>query len=250
MTRLVIVFLLALLALIVGIGIYQAIRISRLVNMGKALANSAQPFEQHPPKSSASILVIGDSSAVGVGASQPADSIAGLLGHRYPNATITNRGISGLRVAGLLSALRSQLIKPDEHFGLILIQIGGNDTTHLTNYAQVETDLSAALELVKKSSASVALMSTGNFATVHFFPTPLNYYFGHRSKVMRDLFVRLAADKGVAYVDLYEPLGQNHFEKDPDHFYAADMFHLNSYGYEWWFTKVSQTIDTAGIKLP
>lgn len=43
------------------------------------LARQSQPFEASPQNAGASLLVVGDSTAVGTGASSPAASLAGLL---------------------------------------------------------------------------------------------------------------------------------------------------------------------------
>ena len=91
-----------LLGVVLAVVLYQAIRIRRLVLIGVDLAATAVAYEQHPENPALSILVVGDSSAIGVGASAPGESVAGRLGEYFPTATIQNRGISGQRLADLL----------------------------------------------------------------------------------------------------------------------------------------------------
>ncbi|MDP2587187.1 MAG: SGNH/GDSL hydrolase family protein, partial [bacterium] len=67
------------LGVILVVTLYQTLRIRRLISIGKELAASAVAYEQVPARADRSILVVGDSSAIGVGAGMPEESVAGRL---------------------------------------------------------------------------------------------------------------------------------------------------------------------------
>lgn len=250
MTRLVLLALAVLVLVLLVIGIYQAIRISRLVNTGHELAATAKPYEQRPATPTATIVVTGDSSAVGVGAATQQESVAGRLGQRYPSASIENTGHNGERVSGLLVKLQQRTAEnPTKRYDLVLLQIGGNDLIRRTSYTDLERDLPLLLDEAKKLSDQIVLINGGNYRHIPMFPWPIDLYMDRRSRLGRDLFSRIAAQKGVAYVDLYRPARE---ERDRDHRadYAADQFHLNGTGYAWWFDGIVRTIDAAGYAVP
>jgi len=259
MTRFVLLALALLLLVLIAIGTYQAIRIKRLVNIGQDLATAAKPYEQRPATPTSTILVTGDSSAVGVGAATPQESVAGRLGQRYPSATIENTGHNGERVGGLLQKLievnqggssTEPVAKPDakKPYDLVLLQIGGNDLIHRTPFADLERDLPLLLDQAKKLSDQIVLINGGNYRHIPMFPWPANLYFDRQSRLGMELFSRIAQEKGVAYVELYKPAAQ---DRDRNHKadYAADQFHLNGTGYAWWFDGIVKAIENAGYKI-
>jgi len=120
----------------------QYLRSRYYVRIGIGLAEQAVAYEQHPAAPSARILVIGDSTAVGTGATTPQDSTAGLLGRDYPAAEIINRGVNGSRVADLTTRFAEFT---NDEFDVVLVQIGGNDIVRFTDYAALEQNLHTVL---------------------------------------------------------------------------------------------------------
>ena len=244
MTKIV---LLGFLGVALIIGIYQAIRITRLINAGKELARTTKAYEQHPSSPTSNVLVIGDSSAVGVGAGSPEESVAGRLGVDHPAMAITNQAVNGRRVADLWQNFNP----PDtEHYDLVLIQIGGNDTLKLTDYGSLREQLPVVLERASSIGNNVALISSGNFVAAPLFPWPVDRYLGYRSKQVRDVFAELSQQAGVAYVDLYRSTHETLSRENLDRDYAADGFHLSSRGYAYWYEQLVKTLQEDGIVLP
>jgi hypothetical protein len=66
------------------------------------LIKKTVPFSRSEPQAVFKILVLGDSTAFGTGATHPEDSTAGRLAARYPRASVTDLAVNGLRIAGLL----------------------------------------------------------------------------------------------------------------------------------------------------
>ncbi len=119
-------FLLFLLVLLVVVG-YETIQTRKLIAIGVGLADNAVPFERILPDAEMQILVIGDSTAVGTGAQTPEASLAGLVGQTFPDASVRNLGVNGARTADLIPRLEKI---QDQHFDLLMLHIGGNDTVY------------------------------------------------------------------------------------------------------------------------
>lgn len=117
----------------------------RLIAIGLKLADNAIPFSRDA--SGPKILVIGDSTAVGTGASASSTSLAGLLGSHYPSASIENRGINGSKTRDLLT--RNDL--SGDRYDLIMIHIGGNDTVRFTNLDELTKDIALVIDDAKNT---------------------------------------------------------------------------------------------------
>ena len=68
------------------------------------LARASEPLQRPVHEADARLLIVGDSTAVGTGASAPQTSLAGLLANAYPSLHIENRGRDGATFAELRSA--------------------------------------------------------------------------------------------------------------------------------------------------
>lgn len=230
------------LAIVLGIIVIEYFHTRRLIGIGTELANKAVAFEAHPASPTQHFLVVGDSSAVGVGSVSPEGSVAGRLGADFPQADITNHGVSGSKVADLLSQLKG--LDQGAQYDLILIQIGGNDIVRRTPYANLERDLPQALKLATAHSDNVVLLTSGNVGTSRLLPYGTRWFFTLRTQQVRRIFQRITKEYGVHYVDLYRARSEDPYAHDPEKYYAPDFFHPSAEGYGDWYTFVKATIDT------
>jgi hypothetical protein len=97
----------------------------------RALTSASEVFEQHPSNATLRLLVVGDSTAVGTGASSPAGSVAGLLGSRYPKLWVDN----GARDGAKFDEVPAQVATANnaEGYDVVLICAGGNDVMRGTD---------------------------------------------------------------------------------------------------------------------
>lgn len=225
---------LIILILVAGFIAWDYYETQRLTAIGVALANKAIPFSQ--VASSPKILVVGDSTAVGTGASSSSTSLSGLLGAFYPSASIENRGVNGSKTSDLLK--RNDL--HGEHFDLVMIHIGGNDTVRFTNLVELEKDIALVVDSAKKLSNHVIIVSTGNVGTARLLPLGTRWAFAIRTRQVRDIFNRVSSNKGTTYVDLFREPAVDPFAKDPTTYYASDSFHPSDTGYADWFSLISK----------
>ena len=234
--------LLLMLAVFIAGAVVNTLRTNHLITVGVEQVMRTIPFEAHPPSAEQRFLVIGDSSAVGVGSDTPRGTIAGRLGHDFPTADITNLGVSGSKTADLIPRL--QALEPSAHYDLMLIQIGGNDIVRRTPYAKLEKSLPQVLELAKQHADHVVLLTSGNVGTSKLLPYGTRWIFTMRTKKVRKIFMRITAEHDVRYVDLYRRKPWDPYAQDADRFYSPDYFHPSADGYGDWYVLVKETLDS------
>lgn len=225
--------------IIVFYTLFQYLLLQKRIEVGLDMAKQTIAYTQAPPDAQQRILVIGDSTAVGVGADNPIRSVAGRLGADYPNAEIVNRGVSGLRIHGLREKLQSM---QGEKFDLILINIGGNDIVNFTSRKSIEHDLPEVLDLANEMAPRVVVVTSGNVGTAPALPLGIRWVWGIRTRQVREIFLRFTKEKQVKYVDLYQSRKDDVFSTDPKKYYAIDSFHPSSEGYAVWYKNIGPTI--------
>jgi len=211
--------------------IYRASQIAE-----KTIAHNI-PYEQHPHNPSMYILVAGDSSAAGVGAITPKESIAGRLGQKYPDADLLNIGVSGAQIEDLLNVLKTQ----KKHYDLILLQIGANDVTHFSSYQTIRKGITEVLAISDQLGTKTVLLTSGDLGVIPIFHWPLSWIMTDRTRKVRDIFVEESSKyNSVSYIDLFYELKRNRVNLTNS--YAPDSFHLNEKGYEVYYHFVEEKL--------
>ncbi len=210
------------------------------------LVERSQAFQVSPAQVGLRLLVVGDSTAVGTGASEPSQSLPGLAAAAFPKLLIQNRGVNGARYRQVLEQLRAS----DEHFDYVLIMAGGNDVIRLTGADTLRTEIGQALaragELVGELPGHVILMPSGNIGNAPLFFPPVSWLMAHRSRELHRMIraAVAAAAPGVVYVDLYKEADNDPFVQQPS-LNAADGLHPSSSGYRQWWGELQQQADLA-----
>jgi lysophospholipase L1-like esterase len=211
--------------------------IYRAIHISEKIIAATVPYEQHPLHPNKFILVAGDSTATGVGAIDNKESIAGRLGKQFPDADITNLGVSGARLKDLLTLLQKQT----QHYDLIVLQIGGNDIVHLTSYQEIRQQLAQIIALSQNLSSKTIVLTAGNIGRARTFRWPLSAIITARTLHVRDIFIEeIAKYPTVYYVDLFKNPQEDPFEKDLKTYYAPDSFHLTGAGYGAWYSALQK----------
>ncbi|MEK7630844.1 MAG: GDSL-type esterase/lipase family protein [Patescibacteria group bacterium] len=178
-----------------------------------------------------SVTILGDSTAVGTGASGYTKTYHYQFLERHKNNysfDVQNKGVVGARTADLARQIESM-----GHSDLAIISIGGNDVTHGTEWASVERDLSGALGAVSQKAKRVVLLTPGDLGDVLIVPYPLRKYWATKSPKLSVLAARVASDKKITHIDIYA-LGGTQFRDEPYVYYASDLFHPSDAGYKLW----------------
>lgn len=195
------------------------------------LVGEARAFSTHPAEARTRWLVAGDSTAVGVGASRPEDSVAGRIAAANPGVVIANVGRSGAKY----DEVAAQLARIHHPYDVVLVQAGGNEALSLRDLDEVEGDLRAVLAHARRIAPRVVFMPAGNEGNSPMFLWPLAAAIKHRARALYAMESRVAREHDVVFVDLFAPEADDPFMRDPGRFFARDGLHPSSEGYRLWY---------------
>ncbi len=235
-------FILFLLALYVAVQYFLT---QRLIRIGVELAEKAQIYEQSPENPQATVLVVGDSSAVGTGVDIPEHSVAGYLGADFPNVKIENLAVNGLRLKGLEETL--QALPIDAHYDLLWIQIGGNDIVNRTPLPEVESTLKTVLKLAQGKADTIILFHGGNVGTAKLLPWPIRWFFKQRTWALREIYIKATEGTQIHYIDMFRRHAEDPYFLEPKKYYATDFFHPGPEGYKHWYKLVRKQVDLEAL---
>lgn len=230
---------LAVLAAVVLYLAYHAVQVYRHIKISTGLVARAVPFAAERGAGSPRLLVVGDSTAVGVGASSPSYTTSGYFAAEHPQYSVSNRAVSGAKVADVLAQMRLA----SSSYAAILIQAGGNDIIRFTDLASLRRDYALLLGEATARSPHVVAASTGRVgraALFNFFPA--NVIYDMRTRAVRRVLMDEAAKAGVTYVDIYKEGEADVISADPGRYYAPDGLHLNDAGWAVWYQDIGQAL--------
>jgi len=174
--------------------------------------------------------VLGDSLALGTGATDPANALAfriyrALLAER-PGSEVTNEAIGGSRVADVT---RLQVPALDPRADLVLVIAGGNDVVRRTSAKQFADDYARLLAAVRLRAPRAAIVACG-VPDVARSPLFADSYAKTEALARADdSAVRAAARaSGAAFADLFSLTRARGTNAD---FFSADDFHPSDTGY-------------------
>lgn len=217
--------------------IYFAYPILRSVKISKEFEAETESFEQTTEIGNMNILVIGDSTAVGMGTTNSRFSTAGRIGEKYPDANLTNISKSGLKLEGLLEKINE--IPKDKKYNIIFIQIGANDVVGFTSLKKVSSQLLETLSWAETHGDKTIVVTSGNIGLSPIFRYPISDILSSRTRAVRKIFIEeIEKYKSVKYVDLYQKKETDIFSSDIDKYYARDKFHPSDDGYGIWFDEM------------
>lgn len=230
----------------IGFVVGEFFRSWLLFQKSREIVKSSTPFQRIDPDAQLRILILGDSTAVGTGAVNPSDSVAGRFGRDFPNAEIINLGGNGKRVKDL-----AQQFSPENYkdFDLIVIQVGGNDILRFTALFDLREDLQELMQKAKQFAPHVVVLHSGNIGLAPFFPRSFGWLWTYRTKQVRALYMKIAQEMSVVYVDLFTDRKSDPFLKDVKRFYAPDLLHASGDGYGIWYNKIRETLTAYNINL-
>lgn len=234
-TLLALVAALAALALMIGGEILLALRREYLPTEPALVIEGTFGDPADPPLR---FVVLGDSTAAGLGADSSEDAYPSLLAERLADegyrVEMTSVGISGARVADLVSEQvpRALAMDPD----LVLVGIGANDVTHVTPLDEVRAGMTEAIERLKATGATVVVSGVPDMRAAAFHE-PLRSVAGWRGSSVTAAIEDAAAAEDVTMVPLAAET-YRFFAADPEAHNSSDDFHPSSIGYARWATAI------------
>jgi lysophospholipase L1-like esterase len=176
------------------------------------------------------LVLLGDSSAVGLGASGPSDT-AGLrllsrLAEEGQAATLDVVAVSGAIAADLDSQVTEALALGAD---VAVISIGANDVTHRVPPRKTARLLGAAVARLREAGVQVVVATAPDLGAVHRLGRPLRWWAAAASRRTWRAEERAVVTNGGEPVAVGRLLGPE-FAHHPEMF-AADGFHPSSAGY-------------------
>jgi lysophospholipase L1-like esterase len=203
------------------------------------LAKRSEPWQQAPDRATMRLLIVGDSTAVGTGASLSARSLGGLIGQSHPRLLIENRARDGARFSEVAEQLGGS-----DRFDAVLVQAGGNDVIRLRRLDSLQADVANVAELARRRADWVLLMPSGNVGNAPFFFPPVSWLMTHRSRALHRFVEDAAARTGAVYVNLFHERAVDPFVIDKA-LNASDGLHPSDAGYAVWLRALLTQSDLA-----
>lgn len=201
------------------------------------LARLSEPLQHAPRGARMRLLIVGDSTGVGTGASGPRESVAGLLAREFPLLHIENRSRDGATLDDVTRQLGGQA-----RFDMVLVQAGGNDVIRLGSAEALRRDVDRIVALAHERAGQVVFMPAGNIGNAPFFRAPLSWWMTWRSRQLHR-FVQAAAERHAAvYVNLFQEHDDDPFVAQPG-LNARDGLHPSDAGYRAWFDALVSQAD-------
>jgi len=191
------------------------------------------------------ITVLGDSLALGTGASDTSRGFAfdlyrGVLARR-PGSEITNVAIGGSIAADVLRLQAGRL--RERHADCVIVCVGGNDVARGVDPAAFARSYNALLAAVRRAAPHAAIIALG-VPDVSISPLFADHAALIRALARKDdRAVRdAAAAHGAMYVDLFAVTRR---VRDPATFLSADRFHPSDAGHAVIAAAVRPMLDRA-----
>lgn len=203
----------------------------RLGQSAELVAQSTA-LSQHPSAPTRRLLIVGDSTAVGTGASSPSRSLAGLIAERHPTWLIDNRARDGAKFAELVGQLAGA-----EAYDIVLIQAGGNDVIRLSDMGKLSATIDQVSAAAGRRAKQVVWMPAGNVGNAPFFFAPVSWWMTSRSRELHRMIQRTAERDGAVYVRLFKERANDPFVLQPS-LNARDGLHPSDAGYRVWLDEL------------
>jgi lysophospholipase L1-like esterase len=214
---------------LLGMAAAHAAHFALGVRRAHGYANRAQRYERRIDNASHRLLIVGDSTGVGLGTSNIEDSLAGRLARDFPHASIENCAELGARVACVLG----QLAEVEVAYDAVLIVAGGNDILRRTPHDELQKTLVAVIRRAQAVAPLVIVVNSGNVGGAPLFSWPLNWVLSRRSLRVRRIFALTCRQMRAQFVNLTFVPERDHFARHRELYFAEDGLHPSSAAYEY-----------------
>lgn len=197
-------------------------------------ADSGPPVDGEfgaPDAPAVHLVLLGDSTATGVGVMQTAETVGGRLAGRLAQThrvTLASVAVSGSRAGDLGPQVsRALLLRPD----IAVILIGANDATHGTPLSAVAHNVHEAVQRLRDAGVAVVLGSCPDMGARAFLP-PLRQVVAWQGRRVARVSAIAAHELDASVVPIGDVCGPM-FRVDPSTL-SIDAFHPSARGYRLW----------------
>lgn len=179
-----------------------------------------------------SLLLLGDSAAVGFGMATAADTPAAMFGHGLSQIAqrpvrVTSCAIVGARSADLDAQIDLGLAADP---GVAAILVGANDVTHSVRPSDAVHHLDAAVRRLREEGCEVVVGTCPDLGTVRPLGQPLRSVARQWSRRLAAAQTITVVEAGGRSVSLAGLLGRD-FDRAPEELFGEDRFHPSLTGY-------------------
>lgn len=181
------------------------------------------------------IVVLGDSSAAGMGADHGEQTVGGIISGGLAALTgrpvrLTNEAVVGAESEDLERQLANALDRLPGAPDLALIMIGANDVTHRIDRSTAVRHLEAVVRRLRGMGSEVVVGTCPDLGTVQPIPHPLKALLRRWSRDLAAAQTVAVVEAGGRTVSLGDLLGAE-FETSPAILFSKDQFHPSPAGY-------------------
>jgi len=233
-----------LLTIILGLIVCIVAEILYIKFNGKPVAHPSIPRQEQTIGQGPALryAILGDSTTISQGGDYQkgyAVASANFLAKKH-RVTWQNFGVSGARVQDVADKQLSKSLefKPD----IVLIAVGANDVTHVTNNKSLKSGLEYIITQLQHHNPHVHIILTGSpdMGSVPRFPWPANYFADHKTKSINTIVIGLARKHHQTFAPIAQETGPT-FRAHPELF-AVDKFHPTNDGYALWIPVINKAI--------
>ncbi len=180
------------------------------------------------------IVVLGDSSAAGMGADSGSETVggivcAGLAALSGRPVQLTNEAVIGAESGDLERQLANALDRVDRP-DLVLILVGANDVTHRIDRSTAVRHLEVVVTRLRGMGVEVVVGTCPDLGTVQPIPVPLKHLLRRWSRDLAAAQTVAVVEAGGRTVSLGDLLGPE-FSASPEELFSVDRFHPSPAGY-------------------
>lgn len=226
-----------LLALLLWVA-WTALNLFMRARIASTVMAQAKPYEALTTDFAKTLLILGDSTGVGSGASTPEESVAGRLSSYIGASYVENQAKNGAEVEDLTTQLQHLHLS---RYDFILIQIGGNDILAFHSAKKTAYLLDKILDSLP-DAGKIVLMSAGNVGGATLIPFIVRPLYTYMTLRLHKEFGKIAKKRGITYVNLYLPFAKDPFVQEPDKYLSGDGLHPSGEGYGVWFEQLKKEL--------
>lgn len=175
------------------------------------------------------LLLVGESTVAGVGVNSQQETLAGCLAtqlarHIGRSVAWQALGENGITASEAVTRLLPQVV--GQHFDMVVLVFGVNDTTHFTSGARWQTALQALAQAFAAQQCRIAFTAVPPVQHFSALPWLLRQVLGLRAALLDRQLRRLAGEVAAAHCEVV-------LKFTPDYL-ARDGYHPSALGYRVW----------------
>ena len=215
---------------------YEYFKILKTYKLSQEIVKNTIAFQNITNDTSVSLLVLGDSTAFGVGAGDPLSSVPALFADYVGATYVENHSVSGAKIEDLKAQIEKIKL---EKYNYILVQIGGNNIVARQDAQSAAIELLNIYKLLPESGQTIHICC-GNVGDATALPWFVRPYYTSKTLDYHTAFEKLNSENNVGYINLFDSKEVDPFLQNPNEYLATDGFHPSALGYEYWFAKIKE----------